>query len=217
MTTERDSARKLSEEILEGARQESSGIVDRARQEAEALLAGARAEADRVRGEILERSRAEALRRRELVLASVPVEAGRLRVARIESLLEAVREEARTALAARQGFEYRDALVGLAACAISHMEAGAFLVKVSEVDRAVLGNGLVDEIAARVQRPASEVTLIFDHDITEGGVIVEDARAGQVWDNRLLARFERIWPELRWQVALGASFVPRTESGGDSQ
>ncbi len=86
------------------ARRESEEIVSRARQDAEDLLAAAAVEASRVREEQLDRARAEAARRRELILATVPVETGRLRVVRIESLLESVHEEARRAIACPRWF-----------------------------------------------------------------------------------------------------------------
>ena len=115
MTTNADSAGILREEILAEARRVSEEIVNRARQDAEALLADAAVEADMVREEQLDRARAEAARRRELILATVPVEAGRMRVGRIESLLESVHEEARQRLLAHDGFEYREAVITLAA------------------------------------------------------------------------------------------------------
>ena len=86
-------------------------------------MATAAAEADKVREEQLDRARAEAARRRELILATVPVEAGRMRVARIESLLESVHEEARERLLAHDGFEYREAVITLAALAATRWQA----------------------------------------------------------------------------------------------
>lgn len=217
MATNRDSAGTLREEILEEARRKSEEIVRRARQDAENLLAAAAVEASRVREEQLDRARAEAVRRRELIQAMVPVETGRLRVARIESLLESVHEEARQRLLARRGFQYREAVINLAALAISRMAGVAFVAKVPEADRTLLGDGLCEEVMHRVGNSALKVTLSFDPDITEGGVIVEDAEACRIWDNGLLRRLERMWPELRRQIALRASFVPKTESGRTSQ
>lgn len=217
MTTNADSAGILREEILAEARSVSGSIVNRARQDAEALLADAAVQADMVREEQLERARAEAARRRDLILATVAVEAGRMRVRRIESLLEFVHEEARQRLVAHDGFEYRKAVINLAAIAASQMAGVAFVVKVSEADRTLLGDGLAEEVRQRIGRPALNVTVSYEPDIAGGGVIVEDAEARQMWDNRLLRRLERMWPELRRQIAVQASFVPRTESGGNRQ
>ena len=76
-------------------------------QDAEVILTNAAAEADRLRKERLDQARAEASRRSELILATVSVETGRLRAARVEALLESVREEARRRLQAREGFDYQ--------------------------------------------------------------------------------------------------------------
>jgi vacuolar-type H+-ATPase subunit E/Vma4 len=217
MATNQDSAWVLREEILAEARRESEEIVNRARQGAESLLAAAAAEATKVREEQLDQARTEAARRSGLVLASVPVEAGRLRDAHIESLLESVQEEVRQRLLALDGLSYREAVITLAALAASRMAGVAFVVKVAEVDRALFGDGLADEVAHRVGRPALNVSVSYDPEITGGGVIVEDGEARQIWDNRFLKRLERMWPELRRQIAVQTSFVPKTESGGSNQ
>ena len=155
-----DSAETLREEILEQAREESEEIIRRAREEAEKILADAAAEAQSVRDRIIEKGRAEAARRRELIEATVPVEAGRIRVARIEALLESVREEARRRLLARQGFEYREVLMTLASEAIARMAGDRFVVRIAEADRAFLGDALGEEIARRVGRPGLSVPRV---------------------------------------------------------
>jgi len=215
MATNEESAGVLREEIIAEGRKQSEGILERARQQADDILATATAEADKVREEQLERGRTEAARRRELILATVPVEAGRLRVARVESLLESVNEEARGWLLAHDGFKYREAVVTLAALAASHMEGVAFVVRVSEADQALLGDGLAEEVTRRIGRSSLDLTVTYEPEITaRSGVIVEDAEGRQMWDNRLLKRLERMWPEMRRQIAVETSFVPRSESGG---
>ena len=204
----------MREEILADARREGEEIVIRARQDAEVFLTSAAAEADQVRQERLDQARAEAARQSELILATVPVETGRLRAARVEALLESVYEEACQRLLAREGFEYRETVIALASHAISRMAGADFVVKLSEADQTILGDGLAEEIAHRVGRPVS-ITISYEPDITGGGVVVEDAEARQVWDNRLVKRLERLWPELRRQIAVEATFVPKTGSGGD--
>ncbi len=214
MTMDQNSTEVLREEILAAARREGEEIVSRARQDAEVFLTSAVAEADRIRQERLDQARAEAARQSELILATVTVETGRLRAARVEALLESVYEEACQRLVAREGFEYLETVIGLASHAISQMAGDGFVVKLSEADQTILGDGLAEEIAHRVGRPVS-ITISYEPGITEGGVIVEDTEARQVWDNRLVKRLERLWPELRRQVAVEATFVPKTGSGGD--
>jgi vacuolar-type H+-ATPase subunit E/Vma4 len=211
---DQNSTEVLREEILADARREGEEIVSCARRDAEVFLTGAVAEADRVRQERLDHARAEAARQSALILATVPVETGRLRAARVEALLESVYEDACQRLLAREGFEYRETVIGLASHAISQMAGVGFVVKLSEADRTILGDGLAEDIAHRVGRPVS-ITISYEPGITGGGVILEDTEARQVWDNRLVKRLERLWPELRRQVAVEATFVPKTGSGGD--
>jgi vacuolar-type H+-ATPase subunit E/Vma4 len=214
MTMDQNSTEVLREEILAAARREGEEIVSRARQDAEVFLTSTVAEADRIRQERLDQARSEAARQSELILATVTVETGRLRAARVEALLESVYEEARQRLVAREGFEYLETVIGLASHAISQMAGVDFVVKLSEADQTILGDGLAEEIAHRVGRPVN-ITIFYEPGITESGVIVEDTEARQVWDNRLVKRLERLWPELRRQVAVEATFVPKTGSGGD--
>ena len=94
------------------------------------------------------------------------------------------------------------------------MAGDAFVVKLSEAEQTILGDGLAGEITRRVGRPVN-INILYVEDITGGGVVIEDAEARQVWDNRLLKKLERLWPELRQQIAVEASFVPKTASGGD--
>ncbi|MBA4418524.1 MAG: hypothetical protein C0392_11550 [Syntrophus sp. (in: bacteria)] len=207
MTTDQSSTEVLRGEILADARKEGEEIVTCARRDAEVFLTNATTEADRVRQELLDQAHTEGARQSTLILATVPVETGRLRSARIEVLLESVREEARQRLLAREGFEYRETVIALASHAINQMAGAVFVVKVSEADRTILGDGLAEEIVHPVGRPVS-ITVLHEPDITEGGVVIEDAEARQVWDNRFAKRLERLWPELRQQIAVEAAFVP---------
>ena len=150
----------MREEILADAQREGEEIIIRARQDAEVFLTNAAAEADRVRQERLDQARAEAARRSELILATVSVETGRLRAARVEALLESVNEEARQRLLAREGFEYRETVIALAAHAINQMAGAAFVVKLSEAEQTILGDGLAEEIAHRVGRPVNITVFV---------------------------------------------------------
>lgn len=217
MATSEESAERLRDEILDQAREESEEIIRRARDEAEKILAAAAAEAQVIHDKLIEKGQAETIRRKELVESTIPVETGRIRIARIESLLESVREEARKRLLSHEGLEYREVLVTLAGRAISRMRGNHFIAKVAEADRASLGNGVGEEIASRVDRPGLSVTLAFDPAMNGGGVTVEDADASQIWDNGLLKRLDRMWPELRQQIAAGALFGPEKQSGEEGQ
>jgi vacuolar-type H+-ATPase subunit E/Vma4 len=215
MTTDQNSTERMREEILADARRECEQIIIRAKRDAEVSLNNATTEADRLRQERLDQAHGEASRKNELILATVSVETGRLRAARVEALLESVCEEARERLQAREGFDYQETVISLTADAIKQMEGDAFIVKLSKAEQTVLGDGLAGEIARRVGRTVN-ITIKYAEEITESGVVVEDAEARQVWDNRLVKRLERLWPTLRRQIAVDASFVPKTASGGDA-
>jgi vacuolar-type H+-ATPase subunit E/Vma4 len=214
MTTNENSTEKMRGEILADAQREGEEIIVRARQNAEVIVTNATAEADRLRQERLDQAHVEASRRSGLILDTISVETGRLRAARIESLLESVNEEARQRLAAREGFEYRETLIALASYAINRMAGAEFVVKISKAEQTVPGDGLAEEITRRVGRPVN-ITISHVEDVSGDGVVIEDAEARQVWDNRLLKKLERLWPELRQQIAIEASFVPKTGPGGN--
>lgn len=205
----------LREEILADARRESEAIVRRAQQDAESLLARAAAEADQVRRERLDQARSEAARRTELILATVPVEVARQRAARVEALLQSIRDEIRHRLLARDGFDYRDAVMSLAAEAIQRMSGNSFVLKLSATDHEVLGDGLAEEIARRVARSPLSVTISNSTPLAGDGVLVQDLEDRQECDNRLEARLDRLWPELRRRIAVRAALVaPVGTTGG---
>ena len=206
MTTNENSTETLRDEILAEAQRKSEEIINNAKRDAEATIANANADADRIQQESLVQANAEAERLSELILATVPVETGRLRAGRIESLLMSVYDEACNQLSEHKGFDYRKTLIALASQAIDQMTGFKFVAKISETDSAMLGNDLADEIAQNVNRPVS-ITVLYNADITEGGVIIEDAVARQMWDNRLTKRLERLWPEIRQKIAVQASFI----------
>jgi vacuolar-type H+-ATPase subunit E/Vma4 len=211
-----DSDDALCGEILAEAQREAEEVVRRAQSEAEALLAGAQAQADQAQQEQLRRACAEGARRKELVLATVPVEAGRRRSERIEALLQDIYEQARQRLDARQGFDYRSTVIALAVEAMSRMSGEAFVVRLSPADHLALGDGAIQEITRRVGRARISVTLADGPAITGGGMVLEDAQGHQVWDNHLAARLRRLWPELRQQIAVRTLLAtgPAAKGGG---
>jgi vacuolar-type H+-ATPase subunit E/Vma4 len=215
VTTDQDSSEKLRAEIFADARRRGEEIVIRAREEAEVFLTRAATEADRVRQELLGQARAEADRRSALILATVPVETGRMRAEHVEALFESVHKEVSQRLLDHEGFDYREAVIALATHAIRQMAGNTFVVKLTDSDKTYLGEGLVEEIEHRVGRPVS-IRFSYGQDISGGGVVVEDGEARQVWDNSLLTRLERMWPELRRQLAVQANLVPQKSVTGDA-
>ena len=211
-TTNQNSPDVLCAEILADAKRQSEEILQRAKTEAETTLAAASAEAEKIRRERRDQAQVEAARRKELILATVAVETGRLRSARVEALLESVREEIHRRLLARN-FDACETIIALAAEAIRRMPGNDFVLKISAADHAAFGDGLAGEIARRVGRPPLNLTMTADSAISDSGVIVQTADGFQFWDNRLLSRLERLWPELRRQIAMQTSLVSEHGSG----
>jgi vacuolar-type H+-ATPase subunit E/Vma4 len=207
-----NSADVLCAEILAAARRESDEILQHARAEMEAVLAAANAEAEKARTDQHSAARTEAARRREMILATVAVESGRLRSGRVEALLESIHEEIRHRLQASD-FDVHETAIALAAEAIRQMPGTDFVVKLSVAGHASSGGSLADEIARRVGRSPLNLTISADPSITGGGVIVEDADGLRIWDNRLMSRLERLWPELRRQIARQTALAGEHGSG----
>jgi len=203
----------LSGEILAAAGRESDEILRRAQREAESLLAAATAEADKIHREKLDAARAEAARRSELMLATVPVEAGRLRAARIEAVLENIHEAARRQLLSRH-FDGHETVVALATDALRRMPGTDFVLKLSAADHAAFGDQLAGEICQRAGRSPLKLAIAADPAVTDGGVMVQDADGIRIWDNRLQSRLERLWPELRRQIAMRTALVEKNGPAG---
>ncbi len=213
-TPKQNSPERLREEILADARREGEEIVRQAQAQASALLAQAAKEADKARQERLEQARAEAARQTELLLATVPVETGRQRSARVEALLGAVCDDVRQRLLTREGLDYRETLIRLGAEAVSQMAGEEFEVRLAPADHSALGDGLAAAITSRAERSSLRIRLAEEPSITGGGLVIQDAGGRQVWDNRLEARLERLWPELRRQIAIEASLVVASSATG---
>ena len=201
----------LREEILADARRQAERTVRRAERDAGDALAQARKEAGADRASRLDAARREAERRRNLILAAVPVEEARMRARRTEEVLDAIRDEASRRLTERGpsgagGEEYRRTLVRLAAEAVSNMAGERFVLELGAEDLKVVGNGLADDVRRAVERQGLQIAVAPEPADIEAGIIVRDDDGRQVVDNRLAARLGRLWPALR--LAIGARLVP---------
>jgi vacuolar-type H+-ATPase subunit E/Vma4 len=196
----------LAREVLAEAGRRAADILSRARQSAESVLSRAAADAAERRDEYLNARRAEAARRTAAIRATIPLEIARLRAARVESILNTVRERALERLVSKTGFDYRASLTALAAEAVASMGDDACVIRLAPGDRAAFG----DDILRRLARPAPAVRLEEDPAMTEPGVIVRDADGRRLWDNRLRVRLDRLWSELAREVA---ARVPPSNQG----
>ena len=198
----------LREEILADAKQQVDRILHHAKEQAGEIAAKAKADADRTRRQRLDAAKAEAVRRRELVLSTVLIEATRRRAARVEEVLESIRQEAARRLVAREGYDYRRAMTALAVEAASRLSGGRVILELSEADRRNLGDAWLDEVRRRLNRSDVEVTMAAEPAKIGGGLVARDPEGRQVYDNSLEGRLERLWPHLRREIAARTSLVP---------
>ena len=148
-----------------------------------------------------------------MTLATIPVETGRLRSERIESILESVREDVRRRLL-EPTFDCFETVVTLAVEAIQQMRGSDFVLKISPANHAAFGGKLAGEITQRARCLSLKLAVFSDPTTTDYGVVVQDTDGKRAWDNRLLLRLERFWPELRRQMA--ACVSGDSGKGGDA-
>jgi vacuolar-type H+-ATPase subunit E/Vma4 len=197
----------LTEEIIADAKRQAERTVSHARQEAQQLAAKGKADAEKENRDSLAAGKAAAQRRRDLILATVPIEVSRKRAATVEALLTAIHDEARDRILKRQGVDYRQLLASQAAEAIGRMEGDAFVLQLSDADLKAFGAGLAEDVQRRVGKSNVQVKLAPEAVKIPGGVIVRDAAGRQLWDNSLEARLERFWPILRREIGVRTSLA----------
>ncbi len=205
----------LQEEILSDARTQGEQAVKKARDEAAALVEGSRRAGTKELADRLAVAKAEADRRRNLILATVSVEVGRRRSAQIEKVLLAVCDEARKRLESRQGIDLREAAVTLVVEAVARMEGEQFTVQLSQADRQTLGDGWLEDVRRRAGKANLQITMAAEPAKADGSLLVSDADGRQMYDQTLTVRLARQWPALRREIAVRSSLVggePRKES-----
>lgn len=210
----RNSAEALRLEILATAQRQCQECIQQARQRAAEIRARAVSDAAARRAERLEMAGAEAERIAARARAAVPIEVGRLRRARIEGLLESIHRTVAQRLESLEAMDYRGTLLRLGAQAVPGMSGGTFVLRLAVPDCERFGAGLVAELAQHLGMPESAFKLLADPAIKGGGIIIENATGAEVWDNRFTARLERLWPELRRQIALSAKLLPESGAHG---
>ncbi|MBP1747860.1 MAG: V-type synthase subunit [Deltaproteobacteria bacterium] len=200
--TDPDSSEALCQEILASAERERDDIVQCAMSDAENLLNTANAGADTVRQKRIDEAQAEGERLKDITLAAASVEARRLRLERIEALLEQIREDVRKNLPGLRGDRsYRDIVVDLAAAAIKGMTGDDFIVRLPEEDRSILGDDMVRLIASKTGCPEENIKISYEPMAPGDGPVIHDSDGARIWDNRLSARLDRLWPQFRRLIA----------------
>lgn len=191
----------LCREILAAARTEADRLVRQAHDDAATLMADTTAHEESTRQQRLDTAREEADRRRDRILATVPVEAFRLRATRLETILQSIHDAIRRRLFAREGFDSHETVVSAANYAINRMAGSTFVVAISPADHATFGASLADDILERTEKTGVLIHVIEDAAVPDGGVMIHDDEGREEWDNRLASRLERLWPVLRPHLA----------------
>lgn len=194
-------AHVLAAEMVEHAARESGRILESARSDAAAWLASARAQAEQEREHRLRQTRDDAARLTARLLATLPLEERRRRADRVESLLQALRERIHRQLHLKAESHPRETALRLAAQSIQAMEGTAFRIRGSPASGLEPESVLSAELARATARRGLSVQCVADPALTPGSVIVEDLPGRQRTDNRLASRLDRLWPELRRQIA----------------
>ena len=197
----------LTEEIIADAKRQAERTVSHARHEAQELAAKGKADAEKEHRQSLAAAGAEADRRRDLILATVPIEVSRKRAAAVEAVLKTILGQAADRIGLREGVDYRDRVAALAAEATRRMEGDQFILQLSDTDRRAIAGGLAEEVQRRVGRDGVQVSLAPEAAKITGGVIVRDAEGRQLWDNSLEARLQRFWPILRREIAVRSALA----------
>ncbi|MCC7377411.1 MAG: V-type ATP synthase subunit E [Verrucomicrobiales bacterium] len=197
----------LCREVIEAARQWAAERLHSAGEQAGQLVEAARNEVARdVSGYFLE-IEGKADRQRASILASIPMEIRRLRAARRESALEAIRDAAIERCRQRDAATRQADLLGTIPKVISAMEGTAFVLRMSAGDPPIA----VDPLPRRIEEPLAprpvRLSVVIDPDLPPGGLIIETENGGQRWDNTLAARCSRLWPELRQHAATAAGWL----------
>ncbi len=202
-----NAAQVLCSEILASAAQKKEQILAQAQAEAHALVVAAEQEASRIHREKQVVSESEAKRRSEAILATVAVEIARLRLAHAEDQLGKIREGARDRLRKRLGYDFGTVMAHLAADALGRMNGVDFAMRLAPADEHMIGNGMANEIQRQINKASLHLEVIADPALKEGNVLLEDMERRQLWDISLEARLERLWPEVRQQIAVQAGLM----------
>ncbi len=208
----------LRDEILADAKRQAERVLKQARKEAGEIAEAAATELSAWSSRQLNTARAEAKHRADMILAGLPVETGRLRANRIESLLQSIHDEARQQLVSRDGLDQRQMLVNLCAEAIRKMSGNRFSISLPEADRRLLGDREVEAIRLAAGRPDLVLEIIGDPESRDAGPVVRGNDGKELCDNRLTERLERLWPELRLKIAAYTALIePLKSKEGDTR
>ena len=200
-----DGTDALQQQILTDARRQAEPLVKRARRQAEELLRKAEQEAERRREQV----RAQAQQRGEAaaqrVRARAELEAENIRRRAQEDILQQARQRAMDSLCDMVVCDqYPEMLLRLALAGLAAMDGMRFEIVMRAKDREAHGkhaaHALRDRAASELGRQV--IVTAADETITaSGGLVVRRADGRQVCDQTFEVRLDRLWPELRVDIA----------------
>ncbi len=214
-----ESTEALEEQILEDARRRAEPITKRARRQAEEIVRRAERDAEGRREEIRQRAFRRAEAEAQRIRARTELEAENIGRRATEEVLLRARQCAVEALRGMaRSKDYPEMLLRLALAATEAMSGRRFELVMRGEDREAHG-----EIVARAlrNRVASElgrqviVTLADERISAAGGLVVRRADGRQLCEQTFEARLERLWDQLRVEVAR-ALFGDATQAPDES-
>lgn len=195
----------LEKQILEDARRQARPIKRRARRRAEEQVEEAREEAEQKRQEVLQKAREDAEAEAGRIKARTELEVANIRRRAREELLEGVRERAVERIKElTESEDYPQMLIRLALRSVEAMDGRRFELLIRPEDRDAHG----EEVAEKLRRAAGEklgreVTVSVAEETigADAGLLVRREDGTQFCDQSCAARLERLWPELRQELA----------------
>ncbi len=197
--------RQIIESILSDADAQALRLVENAESTASALRAKARKEGERTRDALLARATEQCGRIRAQGLATARIEAKRLLLAAREDLAGRFLEQIEEKLAAtvRSSETYSQSLWNLAAEAVAAIGLPEVVLRISQADAGILGDGFAGRLVADGAVRAAGVSRIapqFDENALGGGCIAQSPDGRIVFDNTYSKRMQRKRRELRAMI-----------------
>ncbi len=194
----------LGAEVIADAERRAERVRRRGQRDAERIRQKAEEQAGQTSEDILTEAQRRAERVSQMVLATVEVEALKVRLALKEEVIGAALEAAWQRLLAKDDYEYVTVLVELAAAAIAQMPGEEFVVQLGDDDTGRSG----EEVCRRIEEAVSvgggrqvRVQLSAEHPRIAAGCVVFSADGRLRYDNSFEARRHRLYQQLRQAAA----------------
>jgi len=190
----------LIEEIKNDARKKADRIAHKAEREAAEIREKAEREAEAARLEILQSAQKKADAERNVILATVAVDAKRIEMDVKELAVNQAFYEAEEKIKLRE-FDYLQSLSRLIAAAAKELGDDELRVALNEKDFDNLDHSALSE---RVNRMLVQPAALFferDNPLSSGGAVVKSTDGRRICDNTYSARMLRTRDDLRQKIA----------------